>query len=83
VLEYVVSLSICAMLLNQVFLAANSMHFPLINVCLVVYLSCNRKCRNLWHSGLLGRCRPHYFHLYEVRPPASSSYIYELRLIKE
>jgi len=27
-------------------------------------------------------CRPHYFYLYEVRPPMSSSYIYEIRLIK-
>jgi len=27
-------------------------------------------------------CRPHYFYLYEVRLPMSSSYIYELRLIK-
>ena len=26
--------------------------------------------------------RPHYFYLYEVRPPMSSSYIYEIRLIK-
>jgi len=24
-------------------------------------------------------CRPHYFYLYEVRPPMSSSYIYEIR----
>jgi len=28
-------------------------------------------------------CRPHYFYLYEVRPPMSSSYIYEIRLIRE
>jgi len=28
-------------------------------------------------------CRPHYFYLYEVRPPMSSSYIYEIGLIKE
>jgi len=28
-------------------------------------------------------CRPHYFYLYEVRPPRSSCYIYEIRLIKE
>jgi len=28
-------------------------------------------------------CRPHYFYLYEVRPPMSSSYIYETRLIRE
>ena len=26
-------------------------------------------------------CRPHYFYLYEVRPPMSLSYIYEIRLI--
>jgi len=25
-------------------------------------------------------CRPHYFNLYEVRPPRSSSYIYEIHL---
>jgi len=28
-------------------------------------------------------CRLHYFYLYEVRPPRSSSYIYEIRWIKE
>jgi len=28
-------------------------------------------------------CRQHYFYLYEVRPPMSSSYIYEIRLINE
>jgi len=28
-------------------------------------------------------CRPHYFYLYEVRPPMSSSYIYEIRLIRD
>jgi len=28
-------------------------------------------------------CRPHYFYLYEVQPPMSSSYINEMRLIKE
>jgi len=28
-------------------------------------------------------CRPHYFYLYEVRRPMSSSYIYEIRLIGE
>ena len=28
-------------------------------------------------------CWPHYFYLYEVRLPMSSSYIYEIRLIKE
>jgi len=28
-------------------------------------------------------CRLHYFYLYEVRPPMSSSYIYEIRLIQE
>jgi len=27
--------------------------------------------------------RPHYFYVYEVRPPISSSYIYEIRSIKE
>ena len=28
-------------------------------------------------------CRPHYFYLYEVRPPMSLRYIYEIRLNKE
>jgi len=28
-------------------------------------------------------CRPHYFYLYEVQPPMSSSYIYEIRSIKD
>jgi len=28
-------------------------------------------------------CRPCYFYLYEVRPPVSSNYIYEIRLIEE
>jgi len=30
-----------------------------------------------------GYCRPRYFYLCEVRPPMSSSYIHEIRFIKE
>jgi len=37
------------------------------------------------HQGCTTFCywQQHYFYLYEVRPPMSSSYIYEIRLIKE
>jgi len=54
-----------------------------LEICLSVgegdqpYLELEQECTTFCY------CRPHYFYLYEVRPPMSSSYIYEIRLIKE
>ena len=61
---------------NKFWQNLSRVHFGIL--CLSFCLNClDQGCTTFCY------CRPHYFYLYEVRPPMSSSYIYEIRLIKD